>query len=116
MVLPALSPWFDTSGHVGSRAGAEGGRRGDAVTRAAVPPRASFDQLGALREAYQAFVIVHVPGKPWYALPIWSLDTRLEAHTADRLRDRMDKLLKASPVSASGGRAADAWLASSRRT
>jgi hypothetical protein len=78
-----------------------------------------MDDLSALRDEYPPFVIVHAPGTPWYALPIWSLNTRLDAATADQLRERMDRLLKAVPpcaVKPSGAATSDTDLPRAKPT
>jgi hypothetical protein len=58
-----------------------------------------FEELMDLRRRYPAFVITHVPGSSWTALPMWTLHTNLVADTADELAEQMDEILAEAATS-----------------
>jgi hypothetical protein len=52
-----------------------------------------MEDLTTLRNRYPSFVITHVPGSPWIALPMWTLTAELEADSAEALANKMDEML-----------------------
>jgi hypothetical protein len=61
------------------------------------------DDLLALRTRYPAFVITHVPGSPWRALPMWTLGDDLEADSPGELAELMDQMLEHAAAAAAAG-------------
>lgn len=74
-----------------------------------------FDELIDLRHRYPAFVITHVPGSSWTALPMWTLHLSLVADTAEELAEQMDKVLAEATTSSDPRRSlrpndTNAWI------